>query len=313
MKKLLVTGGAGFIGSNFVRKYSDEYAIYVLDKMTYAGNAENLSGIPRFNFYKADICNYDACNVIFTAEKFDAVINFAAETHVDNSIESPRVFTETNVLGTQVLLDLALKHNVDKFVQISTDEVYGHLHLEEPKFTEKTPLNPRSPYSATKASADMIALSYANTYGLDVSITRCSNNYGKNQNAEKLIPTIVRKALNNEEIPIYGKGENIRDWIYVDDHCAGVNLVLNKGNAGEVYNFGGNNEITNIDLCKLILKYMNKPESLISYVKDRPGHDFRYAINYSKAELDLGWSPSVNFHTMLPNVINSEIDKIKQK
>jgi dTDP-glucose 4,6-dehydratase len=313
MKKILVTGGFGFIGSNFVKMFWDKYDIVIIDKLTYASNVENLNSVPKFGFYKEDISNYDACDVIFKAEQFDAVINFAAESHVDNSIKNPRVFTETNVLGTQTLLDLSYKYNIEKFIQVSTDEVYGHLEMGDPAFAETTPLSPRSPYSATKASADMLVLAYVNTYGMNASITRCSNNYGPNQHAEKLIPTIVRKAYNNEKIPIYGSGTNIRDWIYVGDHCEGIHRVLEDGKSGEVYNFGGNRELTNLDLCKKILKQLNKPESLIEFVNDRPGHDFRYAIDFTKATNELGWVPRTHFDGGLMATVVTEYGKLNKK
>lgn len=308
MKNILVTGGAGFIGSNFVRMYHEKYNITVLDKFTYAANKINLLNTYH-KLYIADITDEMECEAIIANGKFDAIINFAAESHVDNSIKDPNVFVETNILGTKNLLDLALKYGVGKFIQISTDEVYGHLDLDSPAFTEKTPVHPRSPYSATKAAADMLVMAYANTYGLNACITRCSNNYGPNQHREKLIPTIVSKAVYNESIPIYGTGGNIRDWIYVDDHCRGIDIVLEWGVSGEVYNFGGKSEITNLELCKFILNHLGKPESLISFVTDRAGHDFRYAIDFTKATNELGWTPEHSFEPTMKATITTEYIK----
>lgn len=305
MIRILVTGGAGFIGSEFVNMYADKYDIHVIDKLTYAGNLNNIT-TTKFNhkqFYKVDISDYEKCDKIFNIIKPEIVINFAAESHVDNSIKSSAEFIHTNVLGTHVMLELSRKYNVLKYIQISTDEVYGHLEIGDSPFTEATPLNPRSPYSATKASADFLVLSYVNTHKLNACITRCSNNYGKNQHSEKLIPKIISNALNDEKIPIYGTGTNIRDWIFVKDHVKGIHDVMIKGSMGSIYNFGGNNQTTNIDLCKKILSILDKSEDLITFVEDRKGHDFRYDIEYNKAVLELGWKPEADFDTMLTNTV----------
>jgi dTDP-glucose 4,6-dehydratase len=303
-KKILVTGGAGFIGSNFVNKYSSKYDIYVVDSLTYAGSVFNIAdAIPEINFYKVDITD-TFLEEVFDNISPDIVVNFAAETHVDTSIHMPKLFTSTNIIGTQNLLGLSLIHNVEKYIQISTDEVYGHLGKNDPSFTELTPLSPRSPYSATKASADLIVQAYNQTYGLNTCITRCSNNFGPCQHHEKLIPKIILKALNNKQIPIYGNGENIRDWIYVEDHIDGIDAVIENGVTNNVYNFGGNNsEMSNIDICKKILDYLDKPHSLIEFVEDRPGHDFRYSIDYTKANNDLGWEPKFNFDDAITKTI----------
>lgn len=305
MMRVLITGGAGFIGSEFVNMYSEKYDIHVLDKLTYAGDVTNII-TKDFDFkklYKVDITDYDKCEQIFNFIKPEIVINFAAESHVDNSINSSFEFVNTNVLGTHVLLELSKKYKVLKYIQISTDEVYGHLLDNEEPFTEKTPLNPRSPYSATKASADLLVLSYVNTHKLNACITRCSNNYGRNQHKEKLIPKIVLNALENKQIPIYGTGNNIRDWIHVDDHVKGIHQVMIKGVPGSVYNFGGNNQIDNLTLCNKILTILNKPTNLIEFVEDRKGHDFRYDIDYSKSTRELGWVPTANFDDMIKNTI----------
>jgi len=311
---ILVTGGAGFIGSHFVNKFYKKYNITVIDSMTYAASIDNIN--PEFfngdNFYPKDICYTDSYEFIIRDGNFDAIINFAAESHVDNSIESPSSFTTTNIIGTQNLLDLARKYNVKKFVQISTDEVYGHLGENDSPFTETTPLNPRSPYSATKASADLLVLSYVNTFNMNACITRCSNNFGENQHEEKLIPKIVKNAIENKKIPIYGKGQNIRDWIYVEDHIDGIEKAMLKGKKGEVYNFGGNSEISNIELCKKILSILDKKTSLINFVGDRLGHDFRYAIDYTKSNKELGWSPKYNLSKM-ESVVKLLANKFKEK
>lgn len=310
---ILVTGGAGFIGSHFINKFHKKYNITVIDSMTYAASLDNIS--PEFfmgdNFFPKDICYTDSYEFIIRDGNFDAIINFAAESHVDNSIESPSKFTLSNVVGTQNLLDLARKYKIKKFIQVSTDEVYGHLEKNDEPFTEETPLNPRSPYSATKASADLLVLSYVNTYGMNASITRCSNNFGENQHEEKLIPKIVKNALENNKIPIYGKGQNIRDWIYVEDHIDGIEKVLLKGKKGEVYNFGGNSEISNIELCEKILLIMGKKNSLIEFVTDRLGHDFRYAIDYTKSTKELGWKPKYSLDK-LESVVQSLVNKFKE-
>jgi len=305
--KLLVTGGAGFIGSNFilyiVRRYP-HYRIINVDALTYAGNLENLrsvEGNPNYRFVKADIADRSAMEPLFR-EGFDAVVNFAAESHVDRSIMQPDLFVRTNVLGTQTLLDLAKQYNVGKFVQISTDEVYGTLG-ESGLFTEESPLNPNSPYSASKAGADLLVRAYHETYGLNVNITRCSNNYGPYQFPEKLIPLMIRNALEDRSLPIYGDGLHVRDWLHVEDHCRAVDLVLHKGRSGEVYNIGGRNERTNLEVVKTILAELGKPESLIRFVKDRPGHDRRYAIDASKIQRELGWKPKYDYETGIRETI----------
>jgi dTDP-glucose 4,6-dehydratase len=301
--RILVTGGAGFIGSNFIffhlKKHPDDVIICV-DKLTYAGNLITLKSVldhRNFKFYKADISVKLEMEPIFSIEKPDLVVNFAAESHVDRSILNPELFLVTNVLGTQLLLDLSMKYQVKRFHQVSTDEVYGDLPLDNKDlfFTESTPIHASSPYSASKASADLLVQAYYRTYNLPVTISRCSNNYGPYHFPEKLIPLVISRALNNESIPVYGKGENIRDWLYVDDHCEAIDLIIKKGNIGEVYNIGGHNEKTNLEVVKLILNYLNKPETLISYVKDRAGHDLRYAIDPSKISKELGWLPKTNF------------------
>jgi dTDP-glucose 4,6-dehydratase len=313
MDTMLITGGAGFIGSNFIHYVMDhhpDYRIINVDKLTYAGNLENLKDIeanPNYTFVKADICNVNAINGVFSSYAIDYIINFAAESHVDRSIEDPSIFLKTNILGTQVLLDAARKYGVKKFVQISTDEVYGSLGPIG-CFTEDTPLSPNSPYSASKASADMLVMAYYRTYGLPVNITRCSNNYGPYQFPEKLIPLFVTNALSDKELPLYGDGKNIRDWIYVEDHCSAVDLVLHKGVEGEVYNIGGHSEKANIEITELILDYLGKPHTLIKYVKDRLGHDRRYAIDCSKIERDLGWKPAYSFEDGMKKTIRWYID-----
>lgn len=307
--KLLVTGGAGFIGSNFVRymvnKYP-EYQIVNLDLLTYAGNLENLKDIekaPNYKFVRGDIANPEFINGLFNEEKFDYVINFAAESHVDRSITDPGIFVQTNIQGTLALLDAAKTLGVTKYLQVSTDEVYGTLG-ETGYFTEETPLAANSPYSASKAGADLLVRAYHETFGLPVNITRCSNNYGPFHFPEKLIPLMIINALNDKELPIYGDGLNIRDWLHVEDHCQAIDLVLHKGRNGEVYNVGGNNERTNIEIVKTILKHLNKPESLMKFVTDRPGHDRRYAIDATKLRTELGWSPKYNFDTGIEQTIN---------
>lgn len=307
--KLLITGGAGFIGSNFIHliiKERPEYRLVNVDALTYCGNLSNLSDIennPNYQFVKADITDADTMDELFKKEKFDAVINFAAESHVDRSIDNPSIFLKTNILGTQVLLDLTLKYEVNRFVQISTDEVYGSLP-ESGYFTETTPLAPNSPYSASKASADLLARSYIHTYGMDIVITRCSNNYGPYQFPEKLIPLMITNACEDEPLPVYGDGLNVRDWIHVDDHCHAILRVLEKGKKGEIYNIGGSNEWTNLSLVKQLLSIMNKPESLIKFVKDRPGHDRRYAIDSSKIQKELSWQPQYGFEEGLKHTVH---------
>lgn len=301
--KILVTGGAGFIGSNFIHymlnKYP-EYEIICLDALTYAGNYENFNSIidnKKFKFIKGDITDSFLVDELFSKEKFDVIINFAAESHVDNSIKNPGIFLKTNIIGTGVLLDAAKKYSVQKFHQVSTDEVYGDLPLDRPDllFKEDTPIHTSSPYSASKGGADLLVCAYYRTFGLPITISRCSNNYGPYQFPEKLIPVVISKALNNESIPVYGKGENIRDWIHVFDHCSGIDKIIHHGKIGEIYNLGGNSEKTNIDVVKIILKQLGKNENLITYVNDRPGHDLRYAIDSSKAQKELNWSRKYSF------------------
>ena len=303
MKKMLITGGAGFIGSNFIHyilsKYND-YQVINLDKLTYAANLDNLKDIEdnkNYRFIHGDIADQEFIFKLFENEKFDIVINFAAESHVDNSILNPQIFTITNILGTQVLLDACRKYNIKRFHQISTDEVYGELPLDDNSilFTEKTPLNPSSPYSASKASADMLVKSYYRTYSLPITISRCSNNYGPYQHLEKLIPLMISKAINNANLPVYGNGLNVRDWLHVYDHCTAIDLIIHEGKIGEIYNIGGNNEKSNIDVVKIILKELGKSEKLIKYVNDRPGHDLRYAIDSTKIKTTLNWKPVYSF------------------
>lgn len=303
MKKMLITGGAGFIGSNFIHyilsKYND-YQVINLDKLTYAANLDNLKDIEdnkNYRFIHGDIADQEFIFKLFENEKFDIVINFAAESHVDNSILNPQIFTITNILGTQVLLDACRKYNIKRFHQISTDEVYGELPLDDKSilFTEKTPLNPSSPYSASKASADMLVKSYYRTYSLPITISRCSNNYGPYQHLEKLIPLMISKAINNDNLPVYGNGLNVRDWLHVYDHCTAIDLIIHEGKIGEIYNIGGNNEKSNIDVVKIILKELGKSEKLIKYVNDRPGHDLRYAIDSTKIKTTLNWKPVYSF------------------
>ncbi|MBY0009533.1 dTDP-glucose 4,6-dehydratase [Paenibacillus typhae] len=305
--KLLVTGGAGFIGSNFViymlQQHPDCQIINV-DALTYAGNLENLKSVegnPNYTFVKADITDVSAMDALI-GQGVDVVVNFAAESHVDRSILEPDVFVKTNVLGTQVLLDAAKKYSVTKFVQVSTDEVYGTLGATG-LFTEETPLTPNSPYSASKAGGDLLVRAYHETFGLPVNITRCSNNYGPYQFPEKLIPLMISRALNDGALPIYGDGLNIRDWLYVEDHCSAIDLVIHNGVIGEVYNIGGNNERTNMHIVKTILEELGKPESLITYVQDRPGHDRRYGIDPTKITNELGWKPKHTFETGIKETI----------
>lgn len=307
MTNILVTGGAGFIGSNFVKYMVDkypEYNIINLDALTYCGNLENLKDIENkdnYSFVKGDI--RDKSIVDDLVKKCDYVINFAAESHVDRSIEDPEIFIKSNVLGTQVLLNAAKEFGVEKYIQISTDEVYGTLG-ESGYFTENTPLQPNSPYSASKAGGDLIARAYHETFGLPLNITRCSNNYGPYQFPEKLIPLMISNALENKKLPIYGDGKNIRDWLHVYDHCTAIDLVLHEGKIGEVYNIGGNNEKQNIDIVKLILNELEKDESLIEFVTDRLGHDRRYAIDSTKIQTDLGWKPKYTFETGIKETIS---------
>jgi dTDP-glucose 4,6-dehydratase len=305
---VLVTGGAGFIGSNLVRWLSAErpnWRIVNLDKLTYAGNAENLAGIeagPSYSFARGDVANGELVGHLLRSEQIEAVLHLAAESHVDRSILAPAIFVETNVLGTQVLLDAARAAGVKRFVQVSTDEVYGSLGPTG-LFTEETPLAPSSPYSSSKAAGDLLALAYAHTFGMDVVVTRCSNNYGPYQFPEKLIPLMIANALGDKPLPVYGDGKNVRDWIHVADHCEGIVTALERGKAGQVYNFGGSSERSNIQVVEAVLEGLKKPRSLIRFVKDRPGHDQRYAIDASKARRELGWAPRHDFEGGLVQTI----------
>ena len=311
IKTIIVTGGAGFIGSNFIfymkRTYPD-YRLICLDKLTYAGNLVTLQPLMEeadFRFYKEDICDRNAVYKVFEEEQPAVVVNFAAESHVDRSIESPEIFLDTNIKGTAVLMDACIRYQVGRFHQISTDEVYGDLPLDRPDllFTEETPLCTSSPYSSSKAAADLLAMSYYRTYGLPVTISRCSNNYGPYQFTEKLIPLMITRALADQPLPVYGQGINVRDWIYVEDHCKAVDQIIHAGTPGEIYNVGGHNELRNIDIVRLICKELNKPESLITYVADRKGHDLRYAIDASKIYKELGWLPETKFEEGIKKTI----------
>ena len=303
MKTILVTGGAGFIGNCFCKlllKERPEWRVVNVDALTYAANPSTIKeelGNPNYTFYKTDIRDREAIFSIFEKEQPRVVVNFAAESHVDRSIENPGIFLETNILGTQVLMDACRKYGVERFHQVGTDEVYGDLPLDRPDlfFHEDTPIHTSSPYSTSKASADLLALAYHRTYGLPVTISRCSNNYGPYQFPEKLIPLMINNATHDKDLPVYGEGLNVRDWLYVEDHCRGILAVLEKGRIGEVYNLGGHNEKANIEIVKIILKELNKPESLIRFVTDRKGHDQRYAIDPSKAMAELGWQPTTMF------------------
>ena len=308
---ILVTGGAGFIGSNFIfhmlKKYPD-YRIVCLDKLTYAGNLSTLSSVldrPNFRFVRLDICDREGVFRHFEEERPDIVVNFAAESHVDRSILDPGIFLQTNILGTATLMDACRKFGIRRFHQVSTDEVYGDLPLTRPDlfFTEETPLHTSSPYSASKASADLLVLAYHRTYSLPVTISRCSNNYGPYQFPEKLIPLTIINALDEKPLPVYGTGENVRDWLYVEDHCKAIDLILHKGREGEVYNVGGHNERKNIDIVRLICKALGKSESLITYVADRKGHDLRYAIDPTKIHTELGWLPETKFEDGIQKTI----------
>ena len=314
--KVLVTGGAGFIGGNFVHhmvnKYPD-YQIVNLDLLTYAGNLETLKPVedkPNYKFVKGDIADEAFIMDLFEKEKFDVVVNFAAESHVDRSIEDPGIFVQTNVMGTRVLLDASRKFGVKRYHQVSTDEVYGDLPLDRPDlfFTENTPIHTSSPYSASKASADLFVLAYHRTFGTPVTVSRCSNNYGPYHFPEKLIPLMISRALADEELPVYGNGENVRDWLHVSDHCEAIDLIIHKGKVGEVYNIGGHNERTNLQVVQTILKALDKPESLIKYVKDRPGHDRRYAIDPTKIHNELGWLPETKFADGIKKTIQWYLD-----
>ena len=310
--KFLITGGAGFIGSNYlhyvVNKYDDDKFVCI-DALTYAGNYNNIKELENkenFKFVHGDITDRNLIYKLFEDEKFDIVINFAAESHVDNSIKNPEIFLKTNILGTSVLLDACRKYGIKRYHQVSTDEVYGDLPLDRPdlKFTEDTPIHTSSPYSSSKASADLLVMAYHRTYGLPVTISRCSNNYGPYQFPEKLIPLVISKALNNEKIPVYGTGKNVRDWIHVIDHNIGVDLIVREGRDGEVYNLGGHSERSNLDVVKTILKQMGKDESLIEFVSDRKGHDLRYAIDSTKSEKELGWKLTRNFEDGLKETVD---------
>ena len=313
---ILVTGGAGFIGANFVYYMLNkhpEYNIICLDALTYAGNMETLADAmknPQFKFIKGDIADRETVYQIFEDHKPDIVVNFAAETHVDRSITDPDIFLRTNVIGTGVLLDACRKYGIKRYHQVSTDEVYGDLPLDRPDllFTEKTPINTSSPYSASKAGADLLCEAYARTYKMPITISRCSNNYGPYHFPEKLIPLMIANALSDKELPVYGKGENVRDWLYVEDHCSAIDLILHNGRDGEVYNIGGHNERTNLEVVKTILRELNKPESLIRYVTDRPGHDLRYAIDPTKISNELGWLPATSFDVGISITIQWYLD-----
>ena len=314
--KILVTGGAGFIGGNFVHYMVNKYPedmIVNLDLLTYAGNLETLKPVedkPNYRFVRGDIADREFIFKLFEEEKFDVVINFAAESHVDRSISDPGIFVKTNVLGTTTLLDASREFGVKRYHQVSTDEVYGDLPLDRPDlfFTETTPLHTSSPYSSSKASADLFVLAYHRTYGLPVTVSRCSNNYGPYQFPEKLIPLMISRALADESLPVYGNGANVRDWLHVYDHCVAIDLIVREGKVGEVYNIGGHNERTNMEVVKTILKALGKPESLITHVTDRLGHDRRYAIDPTKLETELGWKPKYTFDTGIPETIKWYLD-----
>ena len=313
---VIITGGAGFIGSNFIyymlEKHPEDRLVCV-DKLTYAGNLSTLAPImdrPGFRFCKTDICDREAVYALFAEEKPDVVVNFAAESHVDRSIESPDVFLQTNIIGTSVMMDASRKYGVKRYHQVSTDEVYGDLPLDRPDlfFTEETPIRTSSPYSSSKAGADLLAMAYYRTYGLPVTISRCSNNYGPYHFPEKLIPLMIINALHDKPLPVYGQGINVRDWLYVEDHCKAIDLILRGGRVGEVYNIGGHNEMRNIDIVKLICRELGKPESLITYVTDRKGHDMRYAIDPTKIHRELGWLPETKFADGLKKTIRWYLD-----
>ena len=308
---IIVTGGAGFIGSNFVfhmLQAHPDYRIVCLDKLTYAGNLSTLESVlqqDNFRFVKADICDRQAVDKLFQEEKPDIVVNFAAESHVDRSIENPGIFLETNIMGTAVLMDACRKYGIQRYHQVSTDEVYGDLPLDRPDlfFTEETPLHTSSPYSSSKASADLLVMAYYRTYGLPVTISRCSNNYGPYHFPEKLIPLMIANALADKPLPVYGNGENVRDWLYVEDHCRAIDLIIHNGKVGEVYNVGGHNEKRNIDIVRIICQELGKPESLIVHVEDRKGHDRRYAIDPAKIHRELGWLPETKFEDGIKKTI----------
>ena len=309
---IVVTGGAGFIGSNFIfymmKKYP-KYRVVCLDKLTYAGNLFTLEPVMKnknFRFVKLDICNREGVYKLFKEEQPEIVVNFAAESHVDRSIENPEIFLKTNILGTSVLMDACLKFGVKRFHQVSTDEVYGDLPLDRPDllFKEDWPLKTSSPYSSSKAAADLLVLAYHRTYNLPVTISRCSNNYGPYQYPEKLIPLMILNCLENKKLPVYGEGINVRDWLYVEDHCEAIDLIIHKGIAGEIYNVGGNNEMKNIDIVRLVVRELGKDKNLIEFVQDRKGHDLRYAIDASKIKKQLGWSPKTSFEKGMIKTIN---------
>ena len=316
MATILVTGGAGFIGANFVYLELNEHPedrIVCIDSLTYAGNLETLEEAlknPNFRFEKIDICDRDAVFALFEEEHPDIVVNFAAESHVDRSIENPGIFLQTNILGTQVLMDASRKYGVKRYHQVSTDEVYGDLPLDRPDllFTEQTPLKTSSPYSSSKAGADLLVNAYHRTFGLPTTISRCSNNYGPYQFPEKLIPLMIANALANKPLPVYGEGLNVRDWLYVEDHCKAIDLIIRKGKVGEVYNIGGHNEMRNIDIVKLIIAALGKSEDLITYVADRKGHDMRYAIDPTKIHTELGWLPETMFKDGIKKTIAWYLD-----
>lgn len=317
--KILVTGGAGFIGGNFIHYMLEKHPrdeIVNLDKLTYAGNLKSLSDVednPNYRFVKGDIADRDFVFELFEKEKFDKVVNFAAESHVDRSIEDPEIFVRTNVTGTVTLLDACNKYGILRYHQVSTDEVYGDLPLDRPDlfFTETTPLHTSSPYSSSKASADLFVLAYHRTYGLPVTVSRCSNNYGPYHFPEKLIPLMISRALSDEPLPVYGKGLNVRDWLHVYDHCAAIDLILSRGTDGEIYNVGGHNERTNLEVVKTILAALGKPESLIRFVPDRKGHDLRYAIDPTKLETELNWKPKYDFDTGIKQTVQWYLDNKK--
>ncbi|MBQ1772452.1 MAG: dTDP-glucose 4,6-dehydratase [Clostridia bacterium] len=314
--RILVTGGAGFIGANFIyylKKHHPEDRIICLDKLTYAGNLSTLEPVmhdKNFLFSKTDICDREGVFRLFEQERPDVVVNFAAESHVDRSIETPGVFLETNIIGTSVLMDASRKYGVSRFHQVSTDEVYGDLPLDRPDllFTEATPLHTSSPYSSSKAAADLLAMAYWRTYGLPVTVSRCSNNYGPYQFPEKLIPLMIINALSDKPLPVYGQGINVRDWLYVEDHCRAIDLIVRKGVPGEVYNIGGHNEMRNIDIVRMICREVGKPESLITFVTDRKGHDMRYAIDPAKIHASLGWLPETKFEDGLKKTVRWYLD-----
>ena len=314
--KILVTGGAGFIGGNFVHYLIDRHPedeVICVDCLTYAGNMDTLADVAdnaRFSFHKIDITDEKAIDALFSSVKPDIVVNFAAESHVDRSIENPGAFLKTNILGVQVLMDACRKYGVGRYHQVSTDEVYGDLPLDRPDlmFTEETPLHTSSPYSASKASADLLVMAYFRTYGLPVTISRCSNNYGPYHFPEKLIPLMIINTLHDKPLPVYGKGENVRDWLYVEDHCSAIDLIIRNGKPGEVYNVGGHNEKKNIDIVKTIVRKLGKSEDLITYVKDRAGHDLRYAINPEKIHRELGWLPATSFEVGIEKTIRWYLD-----